>query len=653
MNRLGLTGAAALLVTSILVPAACGAPFTAGSAPGDDGGPTDDVTGADVTGGDVTVADGSSSGAPEASPDAPHQADAAGDVIIVPLEATTVDAVVPGSIVYVSTSTGNDSNDGTDPSKPKKTIAAALTRAQSITTPEVHVCKGTYAETSLVLSQTLRLLGSYDCTTWKRTASYGFPAFDNVNQVIVTNASPAAQSATLEVSGGVAPSAEIDGFTIVGAPQLAGTTVALATGGSASPVVHDCVIDGGGGTGDDTHAGSVGVAVLGGSPEVRASIVRGGSGKGNPGSNGVAILAGGTPYLHDAIVTGGTGTAASSTDVAATGIAVAVPMSQSNALKNLVVSATDASATVVGPSIGIEIAGSNIAVDVTASAVSGGTGTGAGTQSVAVEVSDPGGTVRILGDRLFGGVRTGGSSQTFGLAVAQSGVLDVYDCEIHAGEATATGGAGVDVAGTTAPSIAFDTIYGGPVGYDVLLDSSVTSAVIVDDLLAGSDGSAAAVSLTGCTGKQVTQLSNTAFVNSQVLFACGTAVATTPALIATDLPNASTGGNVLVGSGTQCLAAASCVSDSSCPNASTTCLPTVFGPSFTTTDDGFGGLWGTGATASPDASAPTAGWTLALPTWCAVARGGIAYASVSTDIFGAPRSNTPTMGAVEATGNCK
>jgi hypothetical protein len=659
-----LACAAALATSIALCATSCGgeafsvAPAGDGGAAGDGGGaggdslgPADSPTGDEGPSGADAKPDGSvDGGAPretgpvEGAPppsDAPHEA-------------------APGSVVYVSPN-GDDANDGTDQAKPKKTIASALSRAKTILAgPEVHVCKGTYSETSLSLTQTLSLRGSYDCTIWQQTATYGYPSFDKVNLTVIENANPSLQAATLLISGTVTASALVDGFSIAGAANSAGTTYGVEVTGQASPVLKNDAIAGGAGTGASGKPGSVGVSIEGGSPEVWGCEVSGGSGTGSPGSLAIDVAPAATPKVHDLLAIGGTGTAASAvSDKAAIGIRVQASMSQAsaNALANLVVWGSDQAAT-GGSTDGIQVTGTNLAVDIESSAIVGGFGMGGGSSSsVGVEVSDASGTVRLLSDRIYAGSRGSGGA-TYGVFAAGAGKLALHNCEIHAG--TMSGNAtGVELGGAGMSEIVDSTIYTGDSGgIAIAIESGVQGVVVTDDLLLGANSaSAAALTLRGCNGNELGSLDHTAFVNFNVLYACGTATAATlPTMVSMLAGTVQTLGDVEIASGATC-APPSCRINMSCPAAPGVCLPTILGASFAGNDGIPGLLGGAGAAGSDggvleagstDGGASMQGWTLPPGTLCVLARGGTPFTGIKEDLFGQTRdSNMPTIGAFE------
>ncbi len=327
-----------------LVGACSGSSYTQQSQEGDasaDGGDAGTVlVGTDgSTGGDASATSDASS---EASPPAP-------------------------TIVYVSDVSGDNANDGLSPTHPKKTIAGGIVAATALTGGEVHVCKGVYAESALNLSTAVSLKGGYDCVQWTRTAGYGYPTFDMVNQTTIQNGNYAAQAATLQVSSSVPSSVVVDGFTIQGAPSGAATglTVGMAIQDMAAPVVSNNDLTGGAGAQTSTAAmatpGSIGLSVSGSaSPEVTLDRISGGTGSGttsvngNYGSAGVVLAGAGKPNLHDLTMAGGVAAAAGSVGLFST---VSLTGAGGNALMHATVNGADAGVAPLSSSVGIDIEG--------------------------------------------------------------------------------------------------------------------------------------------------------------------------------------------------------------------------------------------------------------------------------------------------------
>jgi hypothetical protein len=646
MERSFLAWGGYVAAVALILPIACGRAFTATSSTGNDGGAEGSM--ADVA---LAPIEGTTEGGRDGA--IPVEASVEGAV---PVEAG-IESSVPADVVYVSSTTGDDTNDGTDPALPKKSIAAALSRAQSLgAAASVDVCKGTYVETALTLVQSIPLRGAYDCASWVRTATYGYPIFDTTNATLIENGAPARQAATLVITGDLSMSAVIDGFVIAGATVSPTSTVGIEVVGSASPLIANDVVGGGGGNGGASSAGSVSVDILGGSPEVRFCVLSGGSGTGSPGSAGIAVVSTGSPYVHDDIISGGTGTPSSVTsDLASVGVLAQTSMTQATALKNLVVSGSDATG-VNGSSAGIIVSGTGLTVDIEESAVRGGVGSSADTFSEGIAVDDSMGMTRIVNDRVYGGDRTGVSSQTYGVQVVQVGALSVSNSEIHAGTAASSTGAstmGVDVASAGTVTLAFDTIDAGQGGGAAIsVGAGVSGVVVTDDLLAGAGPGipSYAIEMGSCDG-ELADLDYTAFVNFYNLYTCpgDLAPASTIPLLATAVPGANTTGDIELQTSDDCIAATSCVVDPSCPAKPASCLPSIFGASWTA-DDGMTGLFD-GAPTSAGAGVAEHGWSLlgaSIP--CALARGGTPVDGTDTDLFGQARDATkPTIGAAEYT----
>ncbi|HEY6461635.1 MAG TPA: hypothetical protein VIY73_15815, partial [Polyangiaceae bacterium] len=415
MRRASLSMAVAGLVPAVLLAFACGAPFSAASGGGTDGG--------------------SDGGGVESGVDGlvPEGAPLEGGVTDALPEGVAPDAPLPGKVVYVSTSNGDDGNDGLDPAKPKKTIGGGLVRAGLLGAgAEVHVCKGNYLEKELTFALPIALKGAYDCVSWQRLAAYAYPTFDSTNLTVIETLDTSKQTASLVVASGATSAAVVDGFAISGASVSTGPTIGVQIEGTAAATLSNDAITGGAGVAS-SGAGSIAVDVVGGSPTIAGDQIAGGSGTGDPGSAGIVVQSGALPIIKGDVITGGTGTAASVTnDQAAVGIVVRTSLSNANAINGVFVQGTDAHGS-LGSSAAILVSGSALAVDIEASAIHGGIGSAPGTYSAGVLVGDASGTARVVGDRIYGGVRTGVGSQTYGVYIQQAAETDVDDCEIHGG----------------------------------------------------------------------------------------------------------------------------------------------------------------------------------------------------------------------------
>ena len=622
----------------VVAGGACGSPFSAGS--GGDGGT------------DGAVADGPASGegGAEGGADATHDG-AGGD--------SALDAPAHTAIVYVSAASGSDANDGLSTAHPKKTIVAALGAAASLGPGvAVEVCAGLYAETKLVVTGAVSLLGGYDCTSWTRSPTYGYPTFNPSAVSVIHNASAATQAATVLVSGAAAK-ALVDGFTIDGAPSLLGTTSGVHVIDQATPALTNLQVTGGGGAGGTLGAGSVGIlADAASAPTIEGCSVSGGTGSGTIGSMGVGLSTTGKPVVAGSWIRGGTGTCAPAPCTGALGMNVLATMT-GTALYGDVIDGTDAAGD-VDNSVGIAIGGASLPVDVVTCDIRGGTGSTPATASVGVVVSAAGATVRLIADRIYGGSRTGTDVGTAGVIATTVGTIQIVDTYVHGGDVPTGAGstsAGVEIGGTGSV-VAFDTIYtGGWAGEAIVLTSGTTGAVVSDSLLLGADSSDVAILATACSG-MIQSIDHTAFANFDTgLYECETGTGTSAAVtsvtgLAALFPSASS--DRIVETQSACSTAgdsAYCVPTPACPGTATSCLPALFGASWTTSDDGYGGLFTSKATL--DGGAPLGGWTLATGTSCLLAHGGIPISGIATDAFGTTRSATPTMGAAEYTAPCQ
>jgi hypothetical protein len=567
------------------------------------------------------------------------------------------DGGAAGPIVYVSPS-GSDANTGLSQSSPKRSIASAVAYAINSLPPgtQVHVCAGTFGETGLTVLKDVSVLGSYDCATWKRTAGYGFPKFDGTNQTVVANASPSTQAATLVVGGTVTGATVIDGLIVVGASGLTATTVGIDVKDQAAAVLSNDVIGGGGGTGDATHFGSIGVRIAGSAaPEVAFCEIGGGTGSGAVGSVGVHLQTTGAPSIHDDVVSGGTGAPLATTNgAAAVGVFLGSSLGDATPLKALFVTGSDATGA-AGSTAGIAV-GTGVDATIVGCDVEGGYGTLSTTSSVGIQVNAAG-NVHLLQDRIYGGKRTGASASTIGVDVTGATALLVENSEIHAGAVPNSAGSqaiGINLAATASPTLVFDTVYlGASAGTAVALNAGVSAASLVDDLLIGSASTLGnyGIGAASCTGVLAT-VQSVAFVNLGAVYACGSStVAADPNTMGQDLAAATVKGDIELQA--SCPASTPwCVPNALCPaSPPSACLTSLFGSSWSTQDDGVSGLLVGGAT--PDGGTTAGGWILAPGSACRLTAGGVLVPGVTKDLFGAPRSpSTPTIGAVEYTGAC-
>jgi hypothetical protein len=613
--------AAVLLACLACVFFACGGPeFVAGGG-AEDAGPALDA-------GDAGVLDASH----------PHDASGGGDAA----------GPQDSGVVYVSVEAGSDTNSGLSPEAPKRTLVAAIATAIALDAgAEVHACAGTYAETQLNLNGAVSLRGAYDCATWARTATFGYPVFDHVNDTVVENANPALRGSTLVVSNAVPASSVVDGLTIVGSAVLDGTTTGVIFEDEASPVLRDDTITGGGGQ-QTTGFGSIGVYIDGASAaEVVDDAINGGTG--TPGSVGVEIRSTATPHVHDDLVSGGLGNAP-------IGIYVQSGVSGADSLFGLEVSACD-SPGVTGSAIAIQINAPDAGVDVVSSLVNGCAGVAdAGASSVGIRATSVG-ALNVLEDRVFGGTRSGAGAYTAGVQVVAASTATVRNSMLHGGEVTGGSANGLSIVAAGSANIQDDTVYAGAEdGTSIVVLGGAENVKVTNVIvLGGGTGQThAGIFAASCSGI-LSSLDHDLFANyAAPIYACNLPdggagpTAQTPEQLEALLSVASD--DLAYASTAACSDdAGDCVASPPCPGTPTACLGALFGASWTS-DDGVTGLF---PSTAPDGGTTLGGWTLPAGAPCAIARGGVPVAGISTDLFGNPRNpTTPTIGAAELLGTC-
>lgn len=624
-------GAWALSLVLSAIPWSCGGSAFSSGQP--DSGAND---------GSLAEGAGPDVGADEAAPAPVDAADA---------ESAASEAAV-GGVVYVSPN-GADANTGLSQLSPKRTIASALAEARTLPgLPEVHVCAGNYSETKLLISQDVVLEGAYDCATWTRTASYGFPTFDGANTTTIQNAAVTEQTPTLIVTGAVTSGTLVDGFVIAGGTSQSLNVLGIHIASGASPLLKNDVVAGGAGSGGTTATGSVGILVDGTSaPEITACAIDGGSGSGLEGSIGVDLNTTGAVNLHDATVSGGSGTfAAPSSNFVTIGVRVRASLPTSTPLLQLVITGSGSNGA-NGRTVGLYVDGTGVSAGIAVCDISGGTSS---VQSFGVYVTASGGTVELVDDRIYGGVSKATAGQTYGVYASSAGALLVANSMVHAGTVPSGVGSyavGIDVTSVASPAIAFDTIYTGPAaGTAIALNAGVTAALLTDNLLVGSDSGLGSfgVATTACSGV-VSTLDHTAFANCPALYQCppgdgGTTLAATVAELALDLGVPATAGDVVL-QGT-CSGASGCAVVPACPASGEACPSALFGTTWT--GDGVSSLF---PADFADGGPANSDWALAPGSPCALTKGGLPVMNITTDIDGRLRNgSTPTIGAVEYAG---
>ena len=583
-----------------------------------------------------------------------------------------------GGLLYVSP-TGADTSTGCTTTAPLKTISHALSLAKAqgnALVQEVHVCKGIYKEPQITVDFKSSLRGGYDCTGWKRTATFGYPAFDPTNATEIDSSATTGTSLITVAVGGSAVDAGVvvDGFSIHGSAS-GSTSIALALNGGSPSIQNDQIV---GGTFSEATAAraSIGIQISGGaSPEITGSTIDGGGGSttssatSSIGSVGISIASdSGSPNIHGATIGGGSG-----------------------------------SALVGDGSIGIAVSGGSFATAnaIRQNMISGGTGKigTSGVASVGI-VSVASGSVELDGNQIVGGsgscAMASGNCSNFGL-VAGVGNLILRANKIYGGDATGStngGSAGVTVSGLksfiaennmihggnkdaaamhgsaraievnqiAAPQIRNNTLFGGNAGSGsssvVVIDPQVSALVMDNNLFAlptGATVPAFGITL-ACSANVIASVRNNVFLDPQNVMiysgngvGTGTCTGTTTQTFTTVdsaetfLSGASSGanvvGNVRLTSSCSGESALTCVVNASCGGPLVCATTAIAG--WSTTDSGFTILESDGWKVNP---------------LCAVSQGGLnlllGSPPLTTDFYGATRTDKFSVGAQENDATC-
>ena len=601
---------------------------------------------------------------------------------------TAVDApLCAGPTLYVSVSTGSDANPGCASGAPKKTIAAALAAASvTPTITEIDVCKGTYNETPLALAAVASLKGGFSCTTWTRTATYGYPTFDGTNVTVIQNAAASVAGATLDVTGSSITSAVVvDGFSILG--PTSGTTSNAASAiictGGASPTLSNNELSGGSLTAP-TGIASTGVFVLtGANPVITGNKINGGSGTIPPTSNAdgsasVGIMTDGSStgvQIVGNIINGGSGTASNSLAGGSAAVRLqgtATPGPSYTVQGNTLVGGTGTSVGATA-TLGLFVNGTaNLVLD--SNSIDGGGGSTGVFCSSGVNVQSTG-TTTITANRVYAGNCALSSTTTapVGVLLKSSGPSPVLHTNlIHGGTATsAVSPAAINVSGVTGADIRHNTLIGGVSSGSfpaaLLLNAGTTSTTVASNILAAA-GASAGLAIGQCPDAGAPALqafeNNLVFGTSLGLFkwnGCfgGTQYHTVDGMTAQLLASqsgATVQGNLTVASSctTDGGTDSGCLVSPGCTTAQT-CLTTFFG-GWDVASYGYKNLLPTApfSGACPTQSVPPVGngWTIGVTPAppCGVTRSSLddhALTGLGVDLYGNCRTGTPTMGAEE------
>lgn len=561
------------------------------------------------------------------------------------------DSTADCSPVYVSPA-GQDNQSGCSPAAAKRTIGAAIitAAASSSASPQVMVCHGIYDENVLLNATSVSLQGGFDCSQFARAADYGYPAFDPVNEAVVA---PSGSGSALEVTGSIAPSVVVDGFSFHGSPVDNSPAVSIHDGPSI--VLSNNRVVGGSGSGYST--GSTGLDIRNASPEITHDAIDGGSGTTSTshiyGSIGVYLE--GLAHIHDNQITGGTGTlGGDETTVQQTAsiglIASGGAFTGALAIQGNVIDAGHG--TSLGTPTNFDVEGVSIltgSVDLVSNTISGGDWACSGFCAKTAVSTLQCDTVGLEGNRIYGGGGGSASAGVWAVLINNSKSVQIVNNMIHSGNREGTLAAAasdISLAYVSNAFIAHNTVFLAPSLAGSALHSFPTSLVqqfTVENNLFLSSGQGTALDLWRCNG--LAALRNNAFSPMTTLFdAHGSTscpgdnslatVAATESLIVSDSGNAQ--GNIAIAA--TCSSSA-CATVSGCGSGGDQCAEALL-DGFGASDLGFSGL--------------TSGrWALAASPPCKISQGGMDLTSqVPQDAFGAPRTPPVSMGASEMDGAC-
>jgi hypothetical protein len=569
---------------------------------------------------------------------------------------STCVAGCPGGIVYVAP-TGADSNDGCTKTTPLATItrALAVVSSQNAAGEEIHVCKGTFTEDDMVVDYPVSLRGGYDCATWARTASFGYPQFDGINATVLATTAANPSGNTLAIAGNtIGAAVVIDGLTVEG-PGTGGFTKlgAIIVSGNATPTLSNDDIEGA----TTSSVATVGLRLsIEGAPTVLMNRIGGGGGA--TGSFGVDVGQSSALYLHDNVISGGTSPTFSWGVIASTDVPLAGQPEY--VLHNTINGGTGT--TVIGLDL------TDLSISVVGNVITGGAASCAGGDCAStgvrldVDESVPF-VVTVAQNRITSGtvaVPMGGTPSMIGLLAHGLARLDVQDNAIQAGSQGNTEGTGLALQSVTAANVQGNTVY----GYGAALTLDTVADVDIDGNLFLTDTSGTAV--TACTGtSKVDSLLGNAFVNTPNLVSasCSAGALTTVTSVeslygASAIRGASGNRRVssacgAVDSATQCITEAACV-----PGATDqkVCITHVLA------------TWDDPSQGAADLLDLSRGWKLATPAPCGLAQafatpltdalavdGGSALGGADddlVDILGTTRSIPVSIGAYEDDGPC-
>jgi hypothetical protein len=590
----------------------------------------------------------------------------------------------PSGVVYVSAA-GDDSVDGCSPCAPKKTIVAALAQVASALAKapdggagapvtEIHVCKGSYSESGLALTVPASILGGYDCATWTRTVTYGYPTFDGTNATVVTNGNASAQAATLTVTAALGSAVHVDGLELQGLPGLTQASYAVSVTHGAALVLSNDQIEGAVGKMLTVSASpaTAGVFINGATPEITACSITGGAGQSSGvGSAGVWIQGQSAPSVHGNTIGGGSGSPASG-GLFAENYQMPLTSAQGTAIVGNIISAGDVAAAAYG----VRLLAGQAEADVVGNVITA-TGAQSGT-AVGIDVGiNASGPIVVSSNRIVVGSQGASPAFVYGV-VSESGLerVSIVNNMIWA-SVTSAFSAGVETR-TLNPLIAYNTVFGGSnassneaVGAQVRVTSQTgavgPNAVIADNLLigGGSTANTVAIGTNACQSWLTTPagavpaiavLDNNVLMNDSgglVAYDSSLQGACTPLSPITTAEQAETfvrgGSGATAGANLRISTTCAEAGDPQCLNLpgcdgttanTAACLTNLFG-AWSAQDSGASTLTSTG-------------WQLVAGVPCQVSKGGASVSGApGVDLFGQPRTPPVSIGADEFDGQCK
>ena len=549
----------------------------------------------------------------------------------------------------------------------------------------IQVCKGVYNENPIVVTTPTSLSGGYSCTTWTRTATYGFPTFDGTNATVLQNAAATVSGSTLLLTGSAMTSAVVvDGFTVLGATSGPTTNAAVAinVSGGAAPTLSNNQLSGGSLTGPTGIASAGLFALTGGAPTVVNNKINGGSGiipvtSSEIGYASEGIFSDGTGpgfTIANNVIDGGSGAASNPTGSGSIALNLIGPTTgpgPAYVVKGNAISAGTGTSTSAQSTAGVFVSGTASLV-LASNGIDGGGGATGVNCSFGVDVQSTGATT-ITGNRIYGGSCAAAAGATYGLALRAGSGAVVFDNMIHAGTSASTSGAGsaaIQIAGANAVDIRHNTLLAGTgsPSPQAIVASETSGTTIANNILAGA-GADLGLNVVECPDAGAPALqafqNNLVFGTTAGLYrspTCAGSVAyttidaMTAALLATQ-SGATVSGNVTIasscttdaGTDSGCVVAAACTTPQSC-------LTSFFG-GWDAASYGYKNLFPATpfAGACPTVSLPPAGngWTIeaTTPQPCKVTKSSLddmAMTGLGADLYGNCRSATPTMGAEEA-----